>query len=943
MNAHVELNTSAVQPLVLKDAPSLIEKAWPAGKISFETQKERKAGSGQTLTGLGSYWKGRKPLILTRACVLGALLPATDDIEKDLEIFEALMGMDEQGMSRRLPGSKKGLLTTATYAEQVSAAKRPEEISESVLLEGIWEKVNGHLGTHAQSINELVEQLGIMRYGHRPKFADTFSGSGSIPFEAARMGCDTYASDLNPVACMLTWGAFNIVGADKDDHERMKAEQEAIVSKIDREICDLGVEHDEKGNRGKVYLYCLETVCPRTGYKVPMAPSWVISKKRNVIAKLIPDHDAKRYDIEIHTGVSADEMKAAEMGTVRKGRLYHEVLDDPLGIAVKEIRGDYKDAEGKNQNRLRKWEKSDFVPREDDIFTERLYCIQWMDASDIAAGKKNPRTWFAAPTEDDFKREAFIVDFVGKHLAEWQEKGWVPDMEIEPGAETTRLNRERGWTHWHHLFNARHLLVNAIAAKHCKPVAHMNLGLGLAFTYNAKTAAWDKSRDTGVQTFINQALNTMLNYPVRGWRYCSGLFELQPKNGSINCADIHNHRAAEIQSPPNIVITDPPYADAVQYDEITEFFIAWLRKNPPAEFADWIWDSRRQLAIKGDGQGFKTGMVETYKALADSMSDNGLQIVQFTHQDGKVWSDMAHIFWGAGLQVVNNWYVSTETTSELKKGGYIQGTHNIVLKKRQEALSGYSDEIIHEIRDEVIEQIDSMVALNKRLKDNGRADYIYSEADLQMAGYIAALRVITAYTRIDGMDMTLEAMKPRKKNEKTVVDELVSFATQVANEHLVPEGIDAKHWEKLTSTERFYIRMLDLESVGVAKLDHFQNFAKAFRLEDFRHLMASASPNKARLNNSEEFGTKQLAMDNEFGQESPVRIALYGIYLLIKGKDGEAVLDKLRVTMNGYDKHRDTIEAVARYVALKRESNYASEIEASNARVLADLIANESL
>jgi adenine-specific DNA methylase len=42
--------------------------------------------------------------------------------------------------------------------------------------------------------------------------ADTFCGSGQIPFEAARLGCDVYASDLNPVACMLTWGAFNIVG-----------------------------------------------------------------------------------------------------------------------------------------------------------------------------------------------------------------------------------------------------------------------------------------------------------------------------------------------------------------------------------------------------------------------------------------------------------------------------------------------------------------------------------------------------------------------------------------------------------------------------------------------------------------------------------------------------------------------------------------------------------
>jgi len=55
-----------LQPFALKDAPALIEAVFPAQKVSFEAQRERKANLGQTLTGLGSYWKGRKPLILVR-------------------------------------------------------------------------------------------------------------------------------------------------------------------------------------------------------------------------------------------------------------------------------------------------------------------------------------------------------------------------------------------------------------------------------------------------------------------------------------------------------------------------------------------------------------------------------------------------------------------------------------------------------------------------------------------------------------------------------------------------------------------------------------------------------------------------------------------------------------------------------------------------------------
>src|ERR671918_3143884 len=93
----------AVEPLSLANAPALIERILPAQKLSAEAQKERKAGAGQTLTALGSYWKGRKPLILARACVLGALLPATDDPERDLAVFEKLMAIDDEAFLRRRP------------------------------------------------------------------------------------------------------------------------------------------------------------------------------------------------------------------------------------------------------------------------------------------------------------------------------------------------------------------------------------------------------------------------------------------------------------------------------------------------------------------------------------------------------------------------------------------------------------------------------------------------------------------------------------------------------------------------------------------------------------------------------------------------------------------------------------------------------------------------
>jgi len=969
---------TAVVPFSLQDTPSLIEKAWPTAKISAETQKERKAGPGQTLTGLGSYWKGRKPLILTRACVLAALMPATNNLERDVEIFEKLMGMADETFGRRFiegpavfsrlfpdhanqvidysgsslrwrsdidDGERQRRITKAfmelPYDERLNKVKRPEEIAENDLLSGIWDEVNAHLGTSAKSIQDLVEQLGIMRFGRRPKVSDTFAGSGSIPFEAARMGSDVVASDLNPVACMLTWGSFNIVGADPFEYAAMKRDQERAVADIDGEITAMGIEHDSKGNRGKAYLYCVETRCPRTGYMVPMLPTRVLSSRRfDAIVELTPDHENRRYDISVRSGVSKEEIAEASEGTVRSGRLYHEVLDDPLGVSIKEIRGDFKDESGTNQNRLRFWEKSDVRPHQNDIWQERLYAILWLSGSDLKKGKAKPKSWFAAPTAEDLAREEGVADYVERNLAEWQEVGYVPDMEIEPGYNTSQPIRERAWTHWHHLFNPRHLLLNAVATKYAKKYPVTCFGLASLVDRNARTSRWHSARESAEQTFSNQAINTMLNYPARGWLYASPFFDLVSIGGRVDYAEIRSSSAMNCDFKSDIFITDPPYADAVQYDEITEFFIAWLRKNPPAPFNKWIWDSRRNLAIKGEGQSFKIAMVEAYKAMADHMSDNGLQIVQFTHQDAKTWSDMAQIFWGAGLQVVQDWYVSTETMTELKKGGYVQGTHMIILRKRKGEKSGYPDEIVHEIRDEVERQIKEMIGLNDQM-DAARGENIFNDADLQMAGYAAALRVLTAYTKIDGVDMTREALRPRRKGETTIVDELTEFAVQTANEFLVPEGLERNLWLELNGAERFYLKMTDIEEAGEAKLDQFQNFAKAFRVGDYDDMMASKSPNNARLKTATELGKTAMAEGTPFGRDSIVRIALRGVWRIGKEDEAEDVLEELREFIPDYLRKRDVLRQILSYVAAKRDRSDPDEAKA--ARILATAIKMERI
>jgi putative DNA methylase len=770
-----------VTPFSLKDTPALIERLLPVQKLSAEAYKEQMAGSGKTLTPLGSYWKGRKPLILNKACILGCLLPATDNVTRDLEIFEKLMAMDDESFAVRykrrikpkdilssvsvanisdyfitdpediLPTSspidwsipdyasvrvywrpevtilerrrlEAQLLPRSTYRKRVDESYRAEELIASVH-DHIWHEVNDHLRTNAYSFPELVEQLGLMRFGHRPKVADTFSGSGQIPFEAARLGCNVYASDLNPMACMLTWGAFNIIGGSEKSCEQLGESQDDLLRHVQFEVDKLGIETDGKGWRAKVYLYCVETCCPQTGWIVPMLPSLVISKPRtgdkiNVIAELVPDQKNKRYDILIHSGVSEEEVTKATQGTVRSdGRgqdayLIHTVNGIEYRTKISTIRGDYQKEDGMRSNNLRLWAKDEFKPQSDDIFQERLYCIQWTRPKELGRSEEYE---FRAVSEEDLQREKVVNEFIANHLAEWQEKGWLPDLRIEHGSETERLYRERGWTYWHHLFNARQLLIAGLASQ-CK-AAGTAFGLTQLINWNSRLCRWNIASGGGgsVQdTFYNQTFNTLFNYGCRAFSICYDLLKTGgrrfPLSTQISTVT-KNHTVNELSEDADIFITDPPYGDAVKYEEILEFFIAWLRKNPPLEFAEWVWDSRRSLAIKGEDEDFRRDMVAAYKRMTECMPDNGIQVIMFTHQSGSIWADMANIVWASGLQVTAAWYVVTETDSALREGSYVKGTVLLVCRKRTGSLKTTRDDLAWEIQEEVEAQVQTLVGL----------------------------------------------------------------------------------------------------------------------------------------------------------------------------------------------------------------------------------------
>lgn len=950
---------------------SFIESQFPVSIISKESYKERKAGSSQTLTGLGKWW-GRKPLVLVRTALIGALMPATDP-KKDREIFLKILTMDEDGLLQRknkacpvrieydtegdettgtvfneygiavfkgnLPSGRelqKLVFESLSYADKLKYCARPEEIEGPSA--SAWCEINEYLHTDAHNLQELVQQLGMRQFGHIPRVGDCFCGGGSNVFEPARLSCDVTASDLNPVAGMLTWGALNLLHADENGNNASELFIQKCLSKLRDFYEGLGVEKRSNGYTNKYYLYCAEITCPDCGAKAPLLPSRVISVKHKAYVTLHRNEASNAFDFEMHIGDSDEGYKAASSGTV-----------DGLTVTCPHC-SSRNSLSTLRERQLRNWKRKQFVPSTDDLFQERLYAIMCV--------KPDGKPTFICPEAEDLVREKNVENYISDHFDDWQEKGYIPSSQVDSGDETERLYRERGWKYWHQLFNPRQLLLNGKFSEIVQTEAQNQTELvaGLLMVNrlverNAKLCRWDSGFDKGANVYYNQALNTMLNYGVRGEIAVNSLL---PGNfsscGTSISSDVHLVDARITQYPLDIAITDPPYADAVNYHELAEFFLAWDKTGIRKAFPDWYADSKRALAIKGAGTSFNESMVEVYKNLANNMPSNGIQILMFTHQDPKVWAELALIMWSAGLQVSSAWCVSTETESAgLKKGNYVKGTVLMILRKRTSEEEVYPEDIRREIRYAVKAQMESM----RNMDDRSEPDF--NDPDYSLAAYAAAMRVITSKKKIFGIDPSSELHREKVKNgEKTPVQELIEYASQEAMQYIIPRGIDKYLWGDLCPFDRFYIKGLDMEMKGNKEMSSYQEIARTIGITDYQKLFASTRANNVRLMTATEMRGKSYTtiLRPMLRQEAPGKfpllpVVLYALFICHEeGEDGDfyrAVVWIREILQDTYWDVRTTLVALLNYISQFRHTLPHWREDAENAEVLAQLIQNDSI
>lgn len=960
---------------------SFIEKQFPVSKVSKESFKERKANNGQTLTGLGKWW-GRKPLILVRAAIMGCLLPATDNPAKDMEIFQKLLMLDREGLYRRkqkaIPASElyemasnnknlsryvedwfeeqggkikiapdadkseveKKIFDSLGYDDKLKYCSRPEEM-ENLSIDA-WNDINNYCGTSAKDIGEFVSQLSQKRYGHNITVGDCFAGGGSIPFEAARIGAKVCASDLNPISGLLTWADINLIGMDEGERKKIEKFQNTVWNEVEKEVEKLDIEKSENGDKAVSYIYCMEATCPECGKRIPLAPNWIIGRGTKSVVKLINCDDI--YEFEIVQNASKEEMKSAERGTVDGNNMVCPFCG--MRTPLSSVRHDILLDDGTTKSGVRVWDSEDFISADSDVYSERLYAIKYEGTDE--RGKKY--RYYKAPSKREYDVEDKIITIVRENNKQWRQEEIIPSIMIESGYNTDQITREKGWKYWHQIFNPRQLLTLCVLSKAIRKHAKTKhelvaglLGINRCMLFNSKLSMWVSSPgvEKPVWIFTNQAYNTMMNYGCcatstlrNNWFFNLAQYRICGES-SIDICD-----ARQCDSVCDYWITDPPYADAVNYHELSEVSLAWDKYLLKQAFPTWYTDSKRVLAVRGDDS-FSNTMIEIYSNLANHMPDNGMQVVMFTHSDPAVWAQLAIIMWKSGLKVTAAWNIATETEAVgLKSGNYVKGTVLLVLRKQTGDDIAFLDEINADIRNEVKSQIESMQKLDDKEEPN------FADPDYVLAAYAASLKVLTSYASIEDLDLDYELNQAISNPTKSKVVTIIENAKKIAYDCVIPLEFDNFLWRELTNAEKFYIKGLESEKRGDYQIGTYQEFARGFSIGGYGQMMASEKANTARLKTPVEMAGRTIREVPDF-ERSVMRTVFQGIYVGIKEDNNpNKALGFIKSDMDNYWDKREMIQQILKFLL---DIKYISNMQdhwgesAEMAELLLTLVAHDSI
>lgn len=592
---------------IIKNPKKLIEVALPLDAINRACVREKSIRHGHPST-LHLWW-ARRPLAAARAVIFAQMVNDP--------------GYQQGG------GFRYGVNKEKAKQERERLFRIIEDLVkwENTDNEEVLERARVEIWRSWREICELNKKHPqadeLFNPDKLPGFHDPFAGGGALPLEAQRLGLESWASDLNPVAVMINKAMIEIpprfagrmpVGPrptedDQDDWVKDWSGSRGLAEDVRRygmwllEAARKRIGHlyptieitadmvrerpDLKPLLGQkltviAWLWARTVKSSNPAFShvdVPLVSSFVLSSKKGKEAWVEPVISGNRYTFRVKTGTPPD---AAKSGTKLARGASFRCIFSGMPMESQYIRGEFQAKRAGT----------------------RLMAI-------VAEGK-NGRIYLS-PTE------------IHERLARSAIPDWQPTSLMNQNCKDLVSGRGYGFQSWHELFTPRQLtaltvfsdLIPEVIEK-CKQDAlavgmpddgkglddggqgataygqavggYLGLGITKLADRGSSICSWDNTRDSLRNTFGRQAIpmtwdfaesNPIGNSSGSFFTVLEQIFRVISDSLVVAINGYGLQSAAQIQdiSKNKVISTDPPYYDNIGYADLSDFFYIWLRKN----------------------------------------------------------------------------------------------------------------------------------------------------------------------------------------------------------------------------------------------------------------------------------------------------------------------------------------------------------------------------
>lgn len=776
----------------------LIEADFPLRKVSEESVREKNIRLGHIST-LHIWW-ARRPLAASRATALAALLP--DD------------------------------------------PKRQEELLSLVREIAPWKVVSNGNAPQVEKVRERIrEAFG----GRAPRVLDPFAGGGSIPLEALRLGCETYALDYNPVAVLLNeavlqypqkFGQPNSVSRvplppSSEEHAYshsglLKASAKHAESPLLQAVSAWGkwvleearkeleqfYPKDADGSIPVGYIWARTLPCqnPACGAEIPlMRQTWLAKKENRTIAfKLIPNREAQRVDVKI-VGANREPIYfSPEEGTVARAHVRCPLCGGTM--------------DDKTTRRLFREGKSG----------QRLMAV-------VLHHPDRPGKTYRLPTERDLEAyraaEAALVRARHRLAQDWGIEP-VPDEPLRserpsPNARGLSAITRYQMQTWGDLFNPRQKLAlltfaDKVRQAHAQMLAqgaepefakavvtYLALALDMMAAFCNTLARWENTSEAIKQLFSRQALPMLWDYAElhpfsgstgsweAGWEYYLGvlahLTSIPPADPQSASSAVIHGTATALPWPDNFfdaVLTDPPYYDNVPYSDLSDFFYVWLKRTIgdlyPELFAtpltpkseEMVADASKAGGMENAMRRFKEMLTQAFREIHRVLKSDGIAVIVFAHKTTEAWETVINALLEAGLYMTASWPIHTEMQARLNAQETASLASSIYMVCRKRTTSEVGE--YPQVRKEIDERVRQK--LTQFWAEGIRG------ADFFMSAIGPAVEVFGKYARVEKLS-----------GEPVTVTELLEYVRKVVSEFALERVLGSAQLGGLDAPTRFYL------------------------------------------------------------------------------------------------------------------------------------------